>query len=355
MRRHAVSSYVPGSKYHGYHWPQRGRIDQATVVEGMPDTTWFKVLALPCRHPGHLHWGSNALWAVVAIDEADYVENDGFVNFRAGEVVFTGQPREACGFLREQGLPVPSHVVEVNVAGDWAEALVGEYSVAVAGNEGRAIAGGHSLARVESGEARAGKYGVAAATWGEAHAEDHGMAFLLYEGAVSVGDFGVAVVGEFSEATAGGCGVAISDTRGRSSVGEGGLAFSRSGRARSGDFGCAIVTDCGDASSGKEGLAIVWGDAEGRDEPSTAFAGEGGLAVTGEGGHARAGDGGIALAGIDGIASAGRNGTVMIQWWDETCKAIRVAVGHVDERNLKPNVPYRLNDQAEFVPAEEQE
>src|SRR4051794_17504889 len=117
MPRYAVSSFVPEAAYWCFHWVDRGPADRDTVLAGMPDPSLLKVHPLPCQHSAALHFQDHAKWVVLEIDPPDYVEQEGLVDFRKGSVIFTGSPREACEFLRELGLPVPSSVPVV-VAGD---------------------------------------------------------------------------------------------------------------------------------------------------------------------------------------------------------------------------------------------
>ncbi len=41
-----------------------------------------------------------------------------------------------------------------------------------------------------------------------------------------------------------------------------------------------------------------------------------------------------------------------IRWYDEKAGRYRTAVAYVGENGIEPNVPYRLNDQHEFVRAD---
>ena len=56
-------------------------------------------------------------------------------------------------------------------------------------------------------------------------------------------------------------------------------------------------------------------------------------------------------AGLNGIASAGENGCIALTWWDDTKSSYRIEVGYIGENGIKPNTPYRLNDEHKFEEA----
>jgi hypothetical protein len=67
---------------------------------------------------------------------------------------------------------------------------------------------------------------------------------------------------------------------------------------------------------------------------------------------AASGDSSIAICvGIDGIVSAGENGCIALTWWDGSKHSYRIEVGYVGENGIKPNTPYRLNDEHKFEEA----
>ena len=76
----------------------------------------------------------------------------------------------------------------------------------------------------------------------------------------------------------------------------------------------------------------------------TATAGHYGKATAGHYGTAIAGDFGTAIAGTFGTAAAGNAGIIVIQWWCEDTKRIRLAVGYVGEDGIKANTPYRVEN-----------
>ena len=97
----------------------------------------------------------------------------------------------------------------------------------------------------------------------------------------------------------------------------------------------AVVGDYGTATAGYRG---------------TATAGDYGTATAGEGGTATAGNHGTATAGDYGTATAGEGGMLQIYHYDWNIRR-RLAVAYVGEKKIRPNVKYRLDGNAKFVPA----
>lgn len=298
MRHHVISSFVPEAAYWCFNWPTRGPVEREQVLEGMPDLSLFKVLSLPCRHPASLHWQGHARWVVLAIDPADFAEQDGFVDFRRGAVLFNGPPREAWVFLREQGLPVPSSL-PVQVAGDWERAAVGEYGVAVAGWDAVAQAGDGGVAFANTGRPVAGSRGIAVSAFAAVRAGDRGFAVTVHGTEATAGDGGLARAGEFGTARAGRGGVALGGTGGTATVCEHGLALARgSGRA----------------IAGGGGVAFAWDDA------------------------------------WEGKVQAGEGGILLARWHDGSRD--RIAVAYVGEGGIRPDTPYRVDEEGRFVECE---
>jgi len=219
MPHYAVSSYFPKAPGQDWSWPESGTVERANVIGAKTDTEFFAVLSVPVQHPAHLHWHPESKWVVLTIDDALYKEEDGFVEFEKGEVIFNGHPKEACEFIKEKNLPVPRSKI-VKVGGDWEDVEAPRIGMAVAGIDGRAVAGDYGTAFGPL-EARSGQWGISIG--GKAFAGDWGIA----TGSEAVaGHNGVAVMsGEFSKVTAGDGGVAISDN-GETIVGEHGIAIS---------------------------------------------------------------------------------------------------------------------------------
>ena len=105
----------------------------------------------------------------------------------------------------------------------------------------------------------------------------------------------------------------------------------------------AVVGDYGTATAGYGGTATA-GDG------GTATAGDYGTATAGAWGTATAGAWGTATAGYRGTATAGAEGRLQIEYYDRNNRR-RLAVAYVGEKKIRPNVKYRLDGNAKFVPA----
>jgi hypothetical protein len=119
-----------------------------------------------------------------------------------------------------------------------------------------------------------------------------------------------------------------------------------------GEWQHAIAGDRGTAiSAGYGGMATAgyYGTATSAGYRGTATAGYRGTAMAGYNGTATAGIYGTATAGDCGTAMAGDDGRISILYWDG--KRYREVIGYIGENGLEPNVPYKLNDQHEFVKA----
>jgi len=104
--------------------------------------------------------------------------------------------------------------------------------------------------------------------------------------------------------------------------------------------GGAIAGYRGTATAGYRGTATA-------GEGGTATAGEGGTATAGNWGTATAGNWGTATAGEGGTATAGEFGIIQIRYFSNG--RWRIKTGYIGEDGLKPNTPYRLDENNEFA------
>ena len=282
MSKVALASYIPPGPP---GWPDAGIVERNQLMV----SDEIKVLALPCQHSKHLHWQAHAHWVVLQIEPADYEEEGGFVRFRKGQVLFNGSPREAHAFLKRHDLPAPCSLEPLQVGHDWENVSLGEYGIAIAGQDA---------------DANVSEYGMAYTTTGQATAGNHSAAVSRF-GDVKAGDFGCAWTSDGEVAVAGHRGVAWTYEGGRSEVR---------------GVGVAITDDWGNAVAGDFGIAI---------------AGCEGVAVTGKCG--------VAFARDAGRVTAGEAGVLLLRWRDE----IRMA--RVGEGGIKPNTFYCLNEDGNFV------
>lgn len=316
--RVAVTSYVPGEDAWAPRWPTSGPATLAAVTAKLEELHRdVRVLGFPVRNGGYLHWQAGACWVVLRIDEGEYVEHDGLVDFKSGEVLFHGPAPEAREYIRARGLPVPSAIPTPIVVADWGEREAGDDAILLGGEGTRLKAGKHSLVYASEGTVHAGDYGYAISHIGDVVAGEHGYALTLYGTRATAGWLGVAKCDEFGHARAGKLGVAISETRGLAEVGE---------------FGVAVGLLCANAIAGDEGVALACED------------------MGGSTGVARAGRRGVAMAlGPEGRVAAGEGGSLII------VVNGRAHVAHVGENGIEAGVLYALSEQGNFARAAKQD
>jgi hypothetical protein len=297
----------------------------------MPGSALLKVHALPCRHPEYLHGVPHVRWVVLEIKEAEYAEVDGLVDFQQGVVTFYGPPKEVCVFLQQQNLPVPSNIIRDNIkiAGDWEEAVAGDRSRAISGQDGLSRVGNSGVAYAYTGEAIAQDHGFALSEYGNAQTGRRGIAATRGSRSAKAGNLGVAVTYEFGQAEAGIRGVAVVETGGTAEVSNNyAVAVAREGVAIAGNRSCALALPGREALAGDKGLAISWGDMVGA-------------------GQAEAGEGGVAIIDAGGTAAAGEGGVILVRYYDG--QRYRFAIGYVGEEGIKPGIPYGVDQHGKLV------
>jgi hypothetical protein len=104
----------------------------------------------------------------------------------------------------------------------------------------------------------------------------------------------------------------------------------------------ATAGNWGTATAGYKGTATAgnWG---------TATAGDEGTATAGNWGTATAGDEGTATAGDEGTATAGDEGCISILYFSPKKEKYLRKIGVIGENGLKPNTPYKLEENGKFV------
>jgi hypothetical protein len=190
--------------------------------------------------------------------------------------------------------------------------------------------------RLEAAAIVKARYPDAAVIGANVAVEDRRVAVVGYRGTATAGDEGTATAGDHGTATAGNGGTAAAGDGGTATVGNWGTATA-------GNRGTATVGNGGTATAGNRGTATA-------GYGGTATAGNGGTATAGNGGTATAGDEGTATASNRGTAAAGNGGMLQIYYYDRNVRR-RIATSYVGENNILPNVKYRLDGNAKFVPA----
>jgi hypothetical protein len=293
-----------GAAYRGFQWPRTGEV---VAPDWNPDPDCgggLHGLLRGCGDASALSNYSGAIWIVFAARESEVVEFDGKAKAPRGRVVYYGERQRAIDLLCEEYPDAPI-VYRTATAGDYGMATAGYCGTASAGYDGTAAAGHH-------GTATAGDEGTATAG-------DEGTATAGHRGTASAGDYGTASAGDYGTVTAGG-----------------------EGTATAGDYGMATAGDRGTASAGDYGTASA-------GDYGTVTAGGEGTATAGYEGTATAGDYGMATAGYYGTATAGKNGCIQLKYWDG--ERTRIVTGYIGENGLEPNVPYKLDENHQFVKA----
>jgi hypothetical protein len=271
MLRIALTSYLPPGPP---IWPDAGRAEWETVVGNLTETNEIRIQTLPCHHTKDLHWQSHAHWVVLELDSSEFAEEGGSVKFSSGKVLFNGSPRDAHAYLHSRGLPAPFSLEPLIVGRDWENITLGEYGIAIAGQDAGAAVGDSGIAYATTGLAVAGNSGAAISTFGDVTAGDFGCAWTRDGRTAKAGHRGVAWTYEFGNSEARGCGVAITDDCGSAVAGEYGFAISGcSGTSTSGNCGVAFAREGGKVMAGEAGILLLrWGD-----EIKVARVGEGGI------------------------------------------------------------------------------
>ena len=278
-----------GTAHKGFKWPALGFVEASDWKPTAKCGNGLHGYLRGCGDAESIDW--NGLFQVVKVIESEIVDLGGKVKFPRCEVIFTGSQKDATDIL------VKEYGNCSNVIG--ATVVVGEGQHAIAGYSGTAISTG-------------------------------------YGGMATVGDCGTAT-------SAGYCGKAMAGDGGTATAGADGTATAGySGTATVGDYGKATAGDRGKATVGNHGTATV-------GDYGKATAGDRGTAMAGDHGTATAGIYGTATAGGCGTAMAGDDGRISILYWDG--KRYREVIGYIGENGLEPNMPYKLNDQHEFVKA----
>ena len=108
-------------------------------------------------------------------------------------------------------------------------------------------------------------------------------------------------------------------------------------RKAAGDGEDAIVGEYGMVLTGNFGKSISGITGE-------SFSGFKGVSVSGKSG--------VSYSGVLGICLSGENGILAITYFDKVTDRLRLKVGYIGENGLKPNTPYMLDKNNEFLEVE---
>ena len=166
-------------------------------------------------------------------------------------------------------------------------------------------------------------------------------------GAATAGYCGAATAGNKGAATAGYCGAATAGYRGAATAGDCGAATAGDcGAATAGYYGAATAGDCGAATAGYRGAATA-------GDRGAATAGDCGAATSR--GMASAGENGIASARCSRPMAKGGIGAVLVlaRERDDNYDLLCWNSAVVDGKTIKANTWYTMDDDGNFVEAEE--
>jgi len=144
---------------------------------------------------------------------------------------------------------------------------------------------------------------------------------------VSSGHRGIASSAYFGHSTSLNFGHSISERNGTSISG-------KFGQSTSGEFGQSTSGDCGTSISGDYGTSI---------------SGICGYSISGDYGTSISKNRGTSQTGFYGIATSEEHGILIIHWWDTINLKRKISIAYVGENGIKPNTPYKLDKDGNFV------
>ena len=216
------------TSYNNFQWPELGYVEA-------PD--WYAGLECGFGLHGFLwgegdgflaNWNDNAKWLVVKVNKKDLVKLNGKVKFKKGEVIYSGNRKEATNLIFKYN----SQAIIIGAILKGKDIHVGYEGMATVGDKGTAIAG-------YRGTAKAGYYGTAiAGDYGTATSKGNGKAIVGDRGTATTKDHGKAIAGIYGKVIAGIYGMAIVGSEGTAIVGNYGIATAGyKGKAKAGSTG----------------------------------------------------------------------------------------------------------------------
>ena len=262
----------------------------------------------------------DAIWQIVEVDRDKCIELDGKVKFQSCKLVYSGTMAAAMTKMSDY---------QINLLIESGFALPGDYSqLASSGNSSQLAASGESSQLAASGDysqlASSGYYSQLAASGNSSQLASSGYSSQL----ASSGEYAkLAASGEYAKLAASGNSSQLSSSGDYSQLASSGYYSQLAASGNSSQL----------ASSGYYSQLASSGDysklASSGDYSQLAASGYYSIVIS---------------AGLNGIASAGENGCIALTWWDDTKKSYRIEVGYIGENGIKPNTPYRLNDEHKF-------
>jgi hypothetical protein len=170
--------------------------------------------------------------------------------------------------------------------------------------------------------------------------------YAIIGGTSTSGYSGISTSGYSGTSTSGYSGTSTSGDGGTSTSGYGGTSTSGyGGTSTSGDGGTSTSGNGGTSTSGDGGTSTS-------ANRGTSTSGNRGTSTSGDSGTSTSGNRGTSTSGNGGTSTSGDGGTILIKYWDGDRDRYRIKIGYIGEDGLKPNTPYKLNQQNEFVDAQ---
>ena len=164
---------------------------------------------------------------------------------------------------------------------------------------------------------------------------DKGTSTSGYRGTSNSGNYGTSTSGDYGTSTSGNLGTSNSGDQGTSNSGDKGTSTSRyNGTSTSGDKGTSTSGNLGTSTSGDYG---------------TSTSGVFGISNSGYKGTSTSGDYGTSTSGDYGTSTSGDKGILIIKYWNIEKERFMVATAYVGENGIEPNIPYKLDENHQFV------
>jgi len=296
------------TSYGGFRWPESGPVEAPDwdasphCGNGLHGFFWGE------GDGGLASWDENAKWLVVAVESSTIVDIGGKVKFPRGEVVFVGNRFDATQRIRALG--ARGAVVGITLTGGDRATLTGGDRATLTGGDGATLTGGDG-ATLTGGDRATLTGGDGATLTGGDRATLTGG-----DGATLTGGDGATLTGGDRATLTGGDRATLT----------GGYYATLTG----GDY-ATLTGGYGATLTGGDGATLTGGNR---------------ATLTG-------GDRATLTGGDRATLTGGYGATLSIRYYDRNAQRYRIAIAYVGENNIQPNVAYRLDDNGNYVQADQ--
>ena len=270
-------------------------------------------------------------WLVVSADDADVVDLEGKVKFRAGTVVFEGSMREAAAYIidrtGEQGPVIGAHLT----LADGEQGAVGAYGLIEAGyNCTVTAADGCTVTAADGCTVTAGYCcTVTAGDYSKVTAGNECTVTAADGCTVTAGNECTVTCGNYSKVTTGyGCTV-TAGYRCKVTAAD----------------GCKVTAGYGCTVTAADGCTVTAAD------NCTVTAADNCTVTCGNYSKVTAADDCTVTAVNECTVTAGNDCVLMLQYWDHR---VRVSVAYTGEDDIEPGQPYKLDENHKFTKVEKE-